>query len=216
MKKKIIYIFTAFAVLFTVIFSSCATTQEEVEPQPEPPVVEEPVPVEEPVEEPEEIITEDEEDVVIVIEDDDGTDDEYLRSIANLDETETVSKQEFTDDKNEILQIIDELANIIASKNTLEWLKYIDEDSKEYYKNPVNLRKVQRKLPDPRVELKTIDDYFKNVWIRSRENSHIDEIRYESKTLVKAVQVREGQSPVVYYQFKKENGKWKVYIPPVS
>ena len=216
MKKKIIFIFTALAVLFTVIFSSCATKEAEPEPVQEPSVVEEPLPAEEePIEEPEEIITE-EEDVVIVIEDDDGTDDEYLRSIANLDETETVSKQEFTDDKNEILQIIDELANIIASKNTLEWLKYIDEDSKEYYKNPVNLRKVQRKLPDPRIELKTIDDYFKNVWIRSRENSHIDEIRYESKTLVKAVQVREGQSPVVYYQFKKENGKWKVYIPPVS
>ena len=111
MKKKIIYILTAFAVLFTFLFSSCATNQEEVEPQPEPPVVEEQVPVE-PVEEPEEIGT-GEDEVILIQDENDGSDDEYLRSIANLDEAEAVSKQEFTDDKNEILEIISELALVI-------------------------------------------------------------------------------------------------------
>ena len=212
MKKKIFYIFTAFAVLFTMIFASCATKQEEEVSEPQTPVIEE----QEPEEEPSEIQSEDDEGVILIQEEGDGSDDEYLRSIANLDEAEAVSKQEFTDDKNEILEIISELAIIMETQDTISWLNYIDEESKEYYKNPVNLRKAQRKLPDKRIELKTIGDYFIYVFIPARKNSQIDEIRYISKNHVKAVQLREDMSATIYYEFKKQNGKWLIYIPPVS
>ena len=217
MKKKIIFTFTVIAVLFVFIFSSCASKQEESEPPVEP-LIEQP---EIEPEEPEELTQEqpyenDEDDVIVIVEEGDSTDDEYLRSIANLDEAEAVSKQEFTDDKNEILEIISELAQIMESKDTLAWLKYIDDESKEYYKNPVNLRKAQRKLPNKLIELKTIEDYFKFVFIPARKNSQIDEIRYISKTHVKAVQIREDMPDAIYYEYKKENGKWLVYIPPVS
>ena len=208
MKKKIFLTITAFAALFAIIFSSCASTPEN-DKKPEPSVIEQNEP--EPLE-----ITSDDDGVIVIQDDEDATDDEYLRSIANLDETEAVSKQEFTDDKNEILEIISELAVIMESKDTLAWLKYIDEESKEYYKNPVNLRKAQRKLPNKLIELKTIEDYFKFVFIPARKNSQIDEIRYISRTHVKAIQLREDAPDAIYYEFKKENGKWLVYIPPVS
>ena len=214
MKKTIFLTITAFAALFTIIFSSCATKQEEPVTQTEPPVVEEVLP--EPEEEVVEETMPEEEGVILIQEEEDGSDDEYLRSIANLDETEAVSKQEFADDKNEILEIISELALIMETKDTIAWLKYIDEDSKEYYKNPVNLRKAQRKLPNKLIELKTIEDYFKFVFIPARKSSQIDEIRYVSKNHVKAVQIREDMSSAIYYEFKKQNGKWLVYIPPVS
>ena len=205
MKKKLLFTFTAFAALFAIIFSSCASKPVDTKK----PAVDEPAD-QEPVD-----VTSDD-DLIVIQEDDDATDDEYLRSIANLGQEETVSRQEFTDDKNEILEIISELAVIIESQDTLAWLNYIDEESKEYYKNPKNLRKVQQRLRDKRIELKTIEDYFKYVWIPARQNSHIDEIRYISKTHVNAVQVREEQSDLVYYKFKKEKGKWLVYIPPVQ
>ena len=221
MKKKIIFAFFATASLFILLFSSCASKQEETPVPEEPPVVqeEEPVIVEEEIiieEEPVELVEETEEEEVVLIEEEDESDDEYLRSIANLDETEAVSKQEFTDDKNEILESISELAVIMETKDTLAWLNYIDDESKEYYKNPVNLRKAQRKLPNKLIELKTIEDFFKFVFIPARKNSQIDEIRYISKTHVKAVQIREDMPDAIYYEFKKQNGKWLVYIPPVS
>ena len=209
MKKTRIFTFAAIAVLFTIIFSACATKQEEPQQEPDSPEVIETPQTEEPV------IEEVTEDVIVIEDEGDGSDDEYLRSIANLDETEAVTKQEFNDDKNEILEIISELAVIMETKDTLAWLKFIDEESKEYYKNPVNLRKAQRKLPNKLIELKTIEDYFKSVFIPARKNSHIDEIRYVSTTHVKAVQVRE-ESDAIYYEFKKQNGKWLVYLPPVS
>ena len=210
MKKTRIFTFAAIAVLFTIIFSACATKQEEPQQEPDSPEVIETPQTEEPV------IEEVSEDVIVIEDEGDGSDDEYLRSIANLDETEAVTKQEFNDDKNEILEIISELAVIMETKDTLAWLKFIDEESKEYYKNPVNLRKAQRKLPNKLIELKTIEDYFKSVFIPARRNSQIDEIRYISRTHVKAVQIREDMPDAIYYEFKKTDGKWLVYIPPVS
>lgn len=210
MKKTRIFTFAAIAVLFTIIFSACATKQEEPQQEPDSPEVIETPQTEEPV------IEEVSEDVIVIEDEGDGSDDEYLRSIANLAETEAVTKQEFNDDKNEILEIISELAVIMETKDTLAWLKFIDEESKEYYKNPVNLRKAQRKLPNKLIELKTIEDYFKSVFIPARRNSQIDEIRYISRTHVKAVQIREDMPDAIYYEFKKTDGKWLVYIPPVS
>ena len=219
MKKKLFFLFTALAVLFSITFSSCLSTQEEEDIAPLPPLE---IPEEEVVDEVEEMPAETEEepvytddDAVEVLSEEELTEDEYMRSIAALDEPLAVSKKEFEDDKHEILEIISALAIVIETKDTLSWLNYIDEPSKEYYKNPVNLRKAQRKLPNKLIELKNIEDYFKYVFIPARKNSHIDEIRYVSKTHVKAVQVRED-SDAIYYEFKKENGKWKVYLPPVS
>lgn len=167
------------------------------------------------LQDPQEEVSYDDDVVVILNTQDELSDDEYMRSIAALNDSGTVSKKEFEDDKHEILEIISELAIIMETKDTLAWLNYIDEPSKEYYKNPVNLRKAQRKLPNKLIELKTIEDYFKFVFIPARKNSHIDEIRYVSKTHVKAVQVRED-SDAIYYEFKKEKGKWLIYLPPVS
>ena len=217
MKTRLFFIIAALAVIFSLGFSSCATKHEEPQTEPEAPVVEETEEVEVVEEIPEEPEHEEIADdaVEVLDEEDDLTDDEYLRSIADLDDSSSVSKKEFEDDKHEILEIISELAIIIETKDTLSWLNYIDEPSKEYYKNPVNLRKAQRKLPNKLIELKTIEDYFKFVFIPARKNSHIDEIRYVSKTHVKAVEVRE-ESDAIYYEFKKENGKWFVYLPPVS
>ena len=219
MKKRLFFILTAIAVLFAISFSSCATTPVEQQPEPTPAPAEEDIIEQEPEFEIPEVVEEidysDDDAVEVLEEEEDLSDDEYMRSIAALEDTGSVTKKEFEDDKHEILESISELAIIMETKDTLAWLNYIDEPSKEYYKNPVNLRKAQRKLPNKLIELKTIEDYFKFVFIPARKNSHIDEIRYVSKTHVKAVQVRED-SDAIYYEFKKENGKWLVYLPPVS
>ena len=218
MKKRIFFIITAFAVLFTFILSSCAGTPEAEQSEPVPPVeiTDEQEAVDNEIVEDDAVETiVDEDDSVEILDTDENTDDEYLRSIANLDESTSVTKQEFEDDKRDILEIISELAIIMETKDFLNWLNYIDQESKEYYKNPVNLRKVQRKLPNKLIELRTIEDYFLYVWIPARKNSHIDEIRYISKTHVKAIQILEDKN-VLYYEFRKQNDKWLVYIPPVS
>ena len=164
-------------------------------------------------EEPEEII--DDSDDVILIDEVvvDETEEEYLRSINNLQAEEVVTKSEFEEDKAAILAIIENLAEIMEEEDFNAWMNYISKDSKTYYSNPKNIRKAQKKLPDKTLQLYGIKDYFKHVFIPARKNRRVDEIRYISKSYVKAVQVKDDSSIVVYYYFVKENGKWIVHIP---
>ena len=143
----------------------------------------------------------------------DEEDEEYIRSTNELNEDEVVTKEEFIDDKAEILHIISELQEIMENEDTEAWLKYIAPDSIRYYSSPVNIRKAQKKLPNKTIQLNGIGDYFKHVFIPSRKRSNVDEIRYISKTNIKAVEVKDDGSTVVYYQFVKVNEKWLVHIP---
>ena len=145
--------------------------------------------------------------------------EEYLRSTQALSAEELVTKEEFAEDKAEILRIIKDLQKIMEKEDVEAWLNYVDKDSKNYYSNPTNIRKVQKMLPNKAIVLNGIGDYFKYVFIPSRKNREITEIEYISKTNVKAIQVNETSAGKTkrtrYYQFIKLNGKWYVQLDRV-
>ena len=216
--KKIYVLFT---ILLGVCFISCGSAPKEEEPAPEAPVIEETT-SEEVIEIPEEP----EEDEVLDVDEDvelineevniiDEDEEEYLRSTKDLSEEELVTKDEFAEDKAEILRIIKELQKVMEKEDVEAWLKYVDKDSKNFYSNPANVRKVNKKLPNKAIVLNGLGDYFKYVFIPSRKNREITEIRYISKTNTKAVQVNEDGSITRYYQFIKVNGKWYVQLDRV-
>lgn len=162
-----------------------------------------------------EVINEEVEPELIFIDDDEIIDEfeqEYIRSTEDLIE-EKVSIQEFSDDKAEILRIIEELSDIMETQDVERWLQYISPDSIKYYSTPANVRKAQKKLPDKTIQLNGIGDYFKYVFIPSRKRSEVDEIRYISKANIKAVKVKSDGSINVYYYFVKIDDKWLVQIP---
>ena len=209
--KKIYVLFT---ILIGVCFISCGSAPKEEEVTPEAPKVEETVSEE--VKEPEAVIEDDEvelidEEVTII----DEEEEEYIRSTKDLSEEELVTKDEFNEDKAEILRIIQELQKVMEKEDVEDWLSYVDRDSKNFYSNPANIRKVNKKLPNKAIVLNGIGDYFKYVFIPSRKNREITEIRYISKTNTKAVQVNEDGSITRYYQFIKVNGKWFVQLDRV-
>ncbi len=146
----------------------------------------------------------------------DETEQEYLRSIDNMETKESVTKEEFTDDKARILDIIGELSDIMEKRDVARWKEFIAPESIRYYSNPVNLNKAQKKLPNKRARLASIDDYFRYVFIPSRKRSQVDEIRYISKTNIKAVQVKDDKSVVIYYYFTKKDGRWFVRLPEID
>ncbi len=156
-------------------------------------------------------------DEVELVNDEVGTDDEeYKRSTKELSMQDTVTKKEFNEDKTEVLRIIGKLQKIMDEENVEEWLKYIDPASKRYYTNPANIRAAQKKLPNKAIILNGIGDYFKYVFIPSRKRSEVKEIRYISKTNIKAVDVKENGGIIVYYYFVKINNKWLVQIPTLN
>ncbi len=139
-------------------------------------------------------------------------DEEYLRSTNNLVE-EVVTKDEFAEDKAEILRIISEMKKIMEKEDYESWITYIAPDSIRYYSNPVNIKKAQKKLPDKTKQLYGIEDYFKYVFIPARKRSQVTEIRYVSKTNIKAVELKDNGKVIAYYQFVKLDDKWLIHIP---
>ncbi len=142
------------------------------------------------------------------------SDEEYERSTAAVD----ITKEEFSADKKEILQIISELSVIMEKSDYASWRTYIDPESIAYWSDIKNLSKAARRLPiNPKKPLEqqrlnNLEDYFKYVFVRSRKGRAIEEIRYIARNSVKAVEV-EGERDIVYYNFVRINGKWMVSIP---
>ena len=206
-------IYVLLLIVLGLCFISCGSTPQAEEPSPEAPVEEVEV-----VEEVPETVSEPDDDVELVNEDiavNGADEEEYQRSIQALSAEEHVTKDEFAEDKAEILRIIKELQKVMEKEDVEAWLKYVDKDSKNFYSNPQNIRKVQKKLPNKAIVLNGIGDYFKYVFIPSRKNREITEIRYISKTNTKAVQVNDDGSITRYYQFIKVNGKWYVQLDRV-
>ena len=207
--KKIYVLFT---IVLGVCLISCGSTPAAEKAEPEAPKVEETT-----VEILEDDVQDIDDEVELVNEEVEQEEDEaeYLRSTQALSAEELVTKDEFAEDKAEILRIIKELQKVMEKEDVEAWLKYVDKDSRNFYSNPANIRKVNKKLPNKAIVLNGIGDYFKYVFIPSRKNREITEIRYISKTNTKAVQVNEDKSITRYYQFIKVNGKWYVQLDRV-
>ena len=200
-------IYILFALILGVCLVSCGSAPVEEKAKPEAPVEKETKTSVDEVEDEVELINEE-----VKAEEDE---EEYLRSTQALSAEEFVTKDEFAEDKAEILRIIKELQKVMEKEDVEDWLSYVDTASKNFYSNPANIRKVQKKLPNKAIVLNGIGDYFKYVFIPSRKNREITEIRYISKTNTKAVQVNEDHSITRYYQFIKVNGKWYVQLDRV-
>lgn len=138
-------------------------------------------------------------------------DEEYARSVGDI----AVTRDEFVEDKKEILGIIDKLSTIMAKKDFQSWVNLLDSESVSYWKQSGNLKKAQSRLPIKGIQLRTLEDYFKYIFIPARQNRSITEIRYISDKYVKAIEVKED-ADYVYYYFNKVNGKWMLHIPSLS
>ncbi len=145
------------------------------------------------------------------IEETKDVDEEFTRSTQGI----AITKEEFNADKTEILSIISEMSKIMADYNYNEWLSFIEPASIKYWSNSANLLQASKRLPVRGQRLYNLNDYFTYVFVPSRKGRSVEEIRYISRTSVKAVQVRED-TDIVYYNFVKINGKWMVKIPPLS
>ncbi len=198
----------AASAVVAMLLAACGTTQEIVAPAPEPETeaptqeTEDPAPEEQTVSEipqpqaPQKT----------------AEDLEYERSVGGTD----ISRNTFEDDKAAILRIIRELSRIMKTLDYKSWVTYLDQESIDYWSRPTNLRKAQARLPIKGLQLKTLDDYFKYVFVPARMGREVTEIRYISPSYIKAVQVTEEDKDIVYYYFNKMDGTWKINIPPLN
>ena len=138
---------------------------------------------------------------------------ERIASLLTVAETdEEIDYDTFEKDKKEIQKIIEDLIVIMKDGDSEKWKQYVEKSSITYWSDANHLATYSKKLPQKSIRMKTLKDYFKWVFVPSRKGQSIDEIRYISNQSIKAVQVKDDKD-VVYYYFKKEGGKWKIYLP---
>ena len=191
----------AASAVFAMLFAACGTTQEVVAPAPQP-EIEEPAPEEQTVRDiPQPKAAQKT-----------AEDLEYERSVGGAD----ISRDTFEDDKAAILRIIRELSGVMKTLDYKAWVTYLDQESIDYWSRPTNLRKAQARLPIKGLQLKTLGDYFKYVFVPARMGREVTEIRYISPSYIKAVQVTDDDKDIVYYYFNKIDGTWKINIPPLN
>ncbi len=185
-----------------IVFERPQEIQESKEETPEIPKIEEKVENSSPIlEESQEDFTKNYEPI----------DEEYARSVGEVE----VDKDTFEFDKATILQKIKELSIIMEKKQYKKWLTFVDSQSVSYWTKPINLRKASARLSVKGFDLKSLEDYFKFVFIPARKGHFVEEIRYISENFVKVVSVK-NDSDLIFYYFKKENNEWKINLPPLE
>jgi len=95
------------------------------------------------------------------------------------------------------------------------WRNYLTPASITYWSNKLNLQVIATKLPKKGLNLRTLGDYFSHVFIPSRMDRKVSEIRYISTAEVKAVE-GDGSKDIIYYEFEKINDRWLVKLPTLN
>jgi len=192
-----------------LLIAGCATKQPAPQDKPvEETAIVETVHTETPeIEDIEEDIEEDDlmdEPELTIVEEPQG---EYARSLAGLDAS-IISEETFADDKSEILAIIEDLEIIMRKRDFPAWTKYLSEESRAYWSDGKNLAALAEKLPGGgRVKLNSLKDYFEKFFIPARKGRVIDEIRYVTPDLVKAVQYKDNED-ITTYLFERSGDTW--------
>ena len=100
----------------------------------------------------------------------------------------------------------------MKNRDYILWCSYLTPGSISYWSNKLNLQVIATKLPKKGIVLRSLGDYFTNVFIPSRMGRNVNEIRYISRTEVKAVEVQDNKD-IIYYEFEKINNRWLVKLP---
>ncbi|PIE97930.1 MAG: hypothetical protein CR988_05405 [Treponema sp.] len=121
----------------------------------------------------------------------------------------TITKQDYIDTKSEISEVVDNLNEITKNNDYDRWLQYLSDDYIEYYSNKSVLAKVSKSLPVKNIHLNSLQDYFKFVFVPSRKNIRVDDIKFLSPSAVNVI-MRNKKGSLLVYILEKQAGRWKL------
>ena len=124
----------------------------------------------------------------------------------------TITKETYDQTKTEMEKIVEQLNKITASKDYRQWLTFLSEDYKQQYSQALTLQKVSEALPVKGIKLKSLKDYFIYVFVPSRQNVRVDDIKFVSPTRVDVI-MKQANVSLLVYGLENIDGTWKL-IPP--
>lgn len=121
------------------------------------------------------------------------------------------TEKEYEETFSNIGALIQELNQIIKSKDYDKWLTYLSEDYREYLSDPKTLKEISEEpvLKKYDITLRSLKDYFNYVVVPSRSNARLDDLTFVDKNHVKAIMII-NKKRIILYELKKINEKWKI------
>ena len=113
----------------------------------------------------------------------------------------------------EVQDVVAAITKIIAAGDYDGWKSYLTDEyitsrsSAEFLADASNAAVLKKNG----IVLKSLQDYFGNVVVRSRLQATLDDIQFLDETHVKAIGLVQG-TPVILYYLVLEDGRWKIGI----
>ena len=124
----------------------------------------------------------------------------------------TITKETYNQTKTEMEIIVDKLNHITATKDYAQWLTFLSDEYKRYYSQTATLNKVSEALPVKGIKLKSLKDYFTYVFVPSRQNVRVEDIKFVSPTRVNVI-MKQANVSLLGYSLENIDSSWKL-IPP--
>lgn len=131
--------------------------------------------------------------------------------VAEFD-TVKITKETFDSTKTEIELVVEDLNKITISRDYQKWLQYLSLEYKKFYSSPIVLKEVSESLPVKGIQLKNLKDYFNYVFVPSRQNMRVDDIKFVSSTRVYVIMEIAPDSPAAIYILEKTKEGWNLVL----
>ena len=121
-----------------------------------------------------------------------------------------ITKQDYHETKNELKVIVEALNKVAATSDYTKWLTFLSETYKREFSSTTTLNKTVANLKKKNVtgfKLQNLQDYFKYVFVASRQNIRVDDIEFISPVRVNVLMLTGGKKLLVY-DLEKINGRW--------
>jgi hypothetical protein len=125
-----------------------------------------------------------------------------------------VDKATYDSTLAEVRQIVEDLNTVVFTKDYARWTGYLTNNYLKKLGDPTWLREYMKKQNEKgyKLNLKTSEDYFRQVFVPSRWNLTADEIFFLRTDVVKVFMAGEKQKTVIYV-LKKTGKDWKIEDP---
>jgi hypothetical protein len=111
----------------------------------------------------------------------------------------------------EVEAVIAELNQIIYRGDFDAWMEHLTDHYRDIYSDPEVLAEISQQpvLAQSNIQLRTIHDYFRHVFVPSRARARLDDLVFYSDTVVEAVTIFRGE-PLILYLLRKVDGEWRI------
>jgi hypothetical protein len=123
-----------------------------------------------------------------------------------------ISQEEFDFTKIEIQALVENLNNIIRTRNYNAWIACLETEYLAEKSSPAYLAQISElpRLKSQNIVLTGPEDYFIYVVIPSRANDRVDDIEFIAKNRVKAYTVNANGQRLRLYDLENKGNGWKI------